>query len=228
MKSEKKISRLERKLSKEERKLNRLKGKGASPNYLNNYRINISELNNETNRLCAIKLESVSNDFSKIAKHNYELLQIQKIIFKPYKEEMSYAGSYANILHGKLNKNGHIYCNTKATNNWLFNPLAQYFFPSEFKGQIDCLGNVRLKTSRVGAAIFDRLPSELEGSINSDGEMILKTTKTEGDFITQGKVLISKIIGSYTFKSLENSNEFFMNSQSLLEMINQYREHLKP
>ncbi|MDA9072202.1 hypothetical protein N9J85_00770 [bacterium] len=205
----KKIIRLERKIVKLELKINRLKKREASPTTLNTYRSKISELNNEINRLCCINLEISNSNFAKIAKESYNYLAIDHLAFKTYQEEMSYSGSYAKTLHGKLNSNGHIYCNAITTNNWLFSPFAKYFFPSEFTGTINCIGNVRVKATKIEPAFINRLPSELSARITSKGTIKLTTTKTEGDFFTQGKILISKIIGQYTFKDSERASCFF-------------------
>ena len=153
---------------------------------------------------------------------------MEYLVFKTYQEEMSYAGSYAKTLHGKLNNNGHIYCNAITTNNWLLSPFAKYYFPSEFMGTIDCIGNVRVKATKIGAAFINRLPSELSARITSNGTIKLTTIKTEGDFFTQGKILISKIIGQYTFKDSEQANCFYENKKLLLSIIEEYRRQIKP
>jgi|GEM_PF-6677326 len=224
---EKNIKKLERRLKKVEKQLDKLQGKEASPNYLNNYRLKISDLNNEINRLCCINLEISNPDFKRIANENYRCVQSHDIVLKTYKEEMSYMGSYANTLNGKLKNNGHIYCNTQTTNNWIFNPFARYLFPAEFTGTMDSLGNIRLKASKIDAAFINRLPSEFIGEIDSKGKMKLKTSKTEGDFITQGKILVSKIVGEYLFESDAKANQFYSNKQELLNRIKDYRKAIQ-
>lgn len=67
-----------------------------------------------------------------------------------------------------------------------------------------------MKATKIEPAFINRLPSELSARITSKGTIKLTTTKTEGDFFTQGKILISKIIGQYTFKDSEQASCFFL------------------
>ena len=84
---ERQIRRLEKKRARVQRQLDKLNGREASPLYLNNYRIRITELNDEINRLCAINLEKQNDEFAKLAAKNYEYLQVDNLIFNPIKRK---------------------------------------------------------------------------------------------------------------------------------------------
>jgi len=48
-------------------------------------------------------------------------------------------------------------------------PFSSFFYPAAMKGQIDCLGNVRLKTTSTLPALIKRLPIVFDSEIGSKG-----------------------------------------------------------
>jgi hypothetical protein len=223
LKIPKKIYRLSKKLRKASKKLKRYEEFGDFRDLFLKYKKRQIEINNKINALLVPFLEKENQEFLKIADENYSLLMsTNKFKFKITANGISVFGSYTDYMEGRLNTNGHIYCESKAT-NFPF-PFSSYEYPKRMEGFIDCLGNVYLETVETGAALFNRLPVSFESSIESDGHIKVYTVERESDFLTSGDMYISKIIGNPFYQRDKERETFNSNRKKMLLILNEFRD----
>jgi hypothetical protein len=216
----KKAFRFSRRLLRISKKLNRYQAIGDTRYMYLKYKRRQVKVDNEINMLLLPVLESENQKFHEISHQNYSILESSDFKFKITENGLSMAGSYTEFMEGSIHSNGYLYCETKEV-NFPF-PFSSYFYPAEMKGLIDCLGNVRLETTRTLPALIKRLPVVFSSKIGPNGNIKLIASEREPDFITSGDMYVSKIIG-YPFKSKEDEEEFLENRLKLLELLDEFR-----
>ncbi|MCF8297035.1 MAG: hypothetical protein K9J13_05755 [Saprospiraceae bacterium] len=222
MKIPKKIYRLNKKLKKASKKLGRYEEFGDSRDMFLKFKNRQIKINNKINELLVPILENENQEFLKIADENYSLLITKKFKFKITANGLAMYGSYTDYMEGRLNANGHIYCESKKTN--FPYPFSSYKYPKRMEGFIDCLGNVSLETVKTGAAFIKRLPVLFDSVIEPDGYIKIFTTEREGDFLTGGDMYISNIIGNPFYHREKDRETFNSNRNKLLSILNKFRD----
>lgn len=185
------------------------------------------ELKNTINRLLAPILEERNLEFKRIANENYTLLTKLNFQLKTRTLAASLFGHYSSELQGSINPNGVVYCRTKKSNFPILNPFSSFEFTSKYKGEIDCLGNISLRTVSVGGALLKNIPSTFTGTVYKNGKDILvETNVCDNDFTLAGKMIISEIVGNPFGKQKVKKELFFSNKKKLEHIIEEYRKTL--
>jgi hypothetical protein len=216
----KKVFRLSNKLKRISKKLNRYDTLGDTRYLYLKYKRRQIKVDNEINMLLLPLMEKENQKFQEIARQNYSLLASSKFKFNITENGLSMAGSYTEYMEGSIHSNGYIYCETKEVN--FPYPFASYFYPAAMAGKIDCIGNVRIKTTRTLPALIKRLPVVFDTEIGSEGYIKLVASEREADFMTGGEAYISKIIG-YPFNSKDDEDVFLANRLQLLGLLDEFR-----
>ncbi len=224
----------DKEIQKQELKLKKLADKIASyqsKNYAHTIIVKLEvkyqELERELNEKIAQRLIQEDKSFATLAEENVRLIQIPKIVFKTSKRDMSITGSHAIGMKGRIHNNGHIYCDTKRINFSLFSGLSSYQFPTAFKGNIDCLGNITLSKSGTGFQYRGIIPLSFEGSVNDQGKISITMKDKEIEYHSKGTNFVSRIVSSYIFKDQKTEQKFYTNKEILLYEIRQYRDKLR-
>lgn len=219
-----KIEKLEKKYSKLCTKLGGLDEFGESRSIFVRYKQEEIALKNTINKLLAPVLEESNDEFKRIANENYALLKNLNFQLKTRTIAGSIFGYYSSELQGNINANGVVYCRTKKSNFPIINLFASFEFSSKYKGEIDCLGNIILRTVSVGGALIKNLPSSFTGDVQNNGKDILvETNVRDNDFTLGGKMIISEIVGNPFGKQIDKKKQFFANKKRLEQIIDEYR-----
>ena len=177
----------------------------------------------EISRLIVGILDDSNENFRRVADKNYKLLYNNNFKFKTTQKGMSLFGTHASLLDGYIHDNGFAYCQTKKTNFPLFSLFADFEYPSRFEGFIDCLGNILLEVKQTKYGCEKRVPMAFDSRIFNNGKIILDTTDLDPDFFSEGKHIISNIIGSPFAHKEDELLLFLENKRILINMINDFR-----
>ncbi|PKQ63816.1 hypothetical protein BZG02_07265 [Labilibaculum filiforme] len=222
------IEKLEKQYRKINNKLNGLKEFGDSIITYIRYKQKEIELKNTINQLLAPLLEANNPEFRQIANENYELLKNLNFQLKTRTLAGSVFGYYSSELQGNINQNGVVYCRTKKSNFPIINLFASFEFTSLYKGEVDCLGNIILRTAKLDGAFIKTIPSTFTGTIQKNGKDILvETNVCDNDFTLGGKIIIYEIVGNPFGKQNDKKDLFFSNKKKLEHILLQYRKEQK-
>ncbi len=219
-----KIEKLEKRYNKICIKLSCLSEFGASRKTYIKYKQKEIELKNIINQLLTPILEENNPEFKRIANQNHELLKSLNFKLKTRTTGASLLGYFTSEMKGSINHNGVVYFKTKKTNFPIIRLTSSFEFPSKFKGEIDCLGNIKLQATLVDAAFLKTIPSTFIGTIEKNGrEIIVETTDRDYDLTFSGKLIVSEIVGNLFEKQNNNKGLFFSNKRKLESILEEYR-----
>lgn len=163
--------------------------------------------------------------FSKIAEENVALLLRDNIVAETRRINYSFSGYHASVLEGTLRRNGLFYCNTLKTNFPIFTFFAQYQFPKKFIGTINCLGFIHLEAIETDYSLFKTLPKKFIVNITSRGRITIETIENEYDVLSNGKMIISQIVGKLFSQDSDKIEQFYFNRSRLIEILELYRQN---
>lgn len=170
-------------------------------------------------KVADIHLMNTDDAYRELAKDNIRLVAGEDIFFKVTTTTIRMMSNYASQFRGSISDNGHAYCHS-VEGNFPLAPLAQYMFPKAISGQIDHWGNIHLKTSSTGMAIFSTLPTGYNGKIQTDGKVALRIAKTETDILSNGWLMIDKLMANVFGANSAALLQFTENRRLLREKVN--------
>lgn len=170
-------------------------------------------------KVADIHLMNSDDSYRELAKNNIRLVASEDIFFKVTTTSIGMVSNYASQFRGSISDNGHAYCHS-VEGNFPLAPVAQYMFPKAISGQIDHWGNIHLKTSSTGMAIFRTLPTGYSGRILANGKVGLRILKTETDILTGGWQMIDKLMANVFGSNSVARVQFSENRRLLREKVN--------
>lgn len=160
-------------------------------------------------------------NYLNLANQNLQLLEEDEIEFIVYEEHYSITGNYIEKLEGTIHFNGCSYSYQNETRIPIIPDRWKY--TAEMTGNIDYLGRINLKTSKIKHAFYENVPNRFIGSITSGGKIKIVNIKNEYDFVSGGNVKMGKLIAKHFSGNEIKKEEFFANKELLAKMILEFR-----
>lgn len=226
----KQIRQENKKLVKLEKRLVKATRNKVTPLSLKDIKIEVAKQRCRTYRLISQKLGQTDDVYGAMAEEQCKKYA-DNLVFKKYKESVGIIFSAVNVFDGHINSNGHMYCTGDFTfRTSLFSVLCPILFniiyPKRMQGSVDCLGNISLKVTGFGLALFNTMPEEFDARILPDGTISLKTKTRSSDIFQNHRYNVRKILSSFAFSSSEDMALFQKNKDKLVERIEEERTKL--
>jgi len=169
-------------------------------------------------------LEENDKEYQALTNKSFDLMSNNKVEFKVWEEEGAILSSHATRMKGSIHDNGFIYTETTETNLTVVN-LEKGFYPLEYKGIINYLGELEVWITKTGYILIGgRVPQSFKGSIDDNGNINLITEETEWQ--TTGDFHVTKMIGDIFLGEHEKRSEFLENINLIKTKIKEQREKI--
>lgn len=226
----KKIARANKKLLKAETELKKATSENLRGLVMKDRKQLVAKEQRTTFALLSQKLEIRNEEYRQKARSQHSLFA-QNLEFKNHKESYGVIVNAVNAFTGFVNVNGHMYCEGGFTfktkiHRIILPILAKYVYPKRIEGGIDALGNISLKVTKYGWAIFKTMPEDFTATISELGSIAITTQKRSTDLLFSNNSTIHKIISSFAFKSHEELGAFMSTKKELITLVEQERAKL--
>ena len=123
-------------------------------------------------------LEANDAVYRKALNDNFDLLVNEDIDFVVTRESGDPFSSYAKELSGDIHDNGFLYFTTRRT-NFVISSIQSGFYPLSYSGLINYLGESSVLVEKKGYKFLgSRVPQKYKGSIDNLGNVHLKTVES--------------------------------------------------